>query len=143
VLDIVLVPIEPFPLDLIDFIRKSLDLGKNWYLSRQLMLSGENAARRISVVIPRSIQMPDEYVDCLMEDVPVFKDMKIDEALAHAETLGSEIPGARIVGDITLEQDMAALTELAGRADPEAVVFASRQLERWWTANVIGSGSDQ
>lgn len=137
-LDVILVPFEPFPLDLLDFIRECLKRGPPSYLSRHLMLGGQNAARRLCVVLAHTLQFQPDYVRAMMAAVPVFKDMLLEEALPRAEMLGESLPGARIVGDVLVENDEARLRELARRADPESVVFASTYLERWWVQNILG-----
>ena len=135
-LDIVIVALEPFPLDLIDVVKVALASGPEWYLTRQLALRGENAARRVCVVIPENVNLPFEYLESLMCEAPVFKDVTLGDALKYPELLGDEIPAARIVGK-NLKPGSERLKNLARRADPESVAFASRRLEAWWVSNVL------
>jgi len=135
-LDVVLVAREPFPLDLMDIVRTSLDVGPEWYLTRHLSMRGENAARRICVVIPEDVNLPFEYLESLMGEAPVFKNMTVGDALKYPELLGDEIPAARITGK-SLRPGSERLKILARRADPEAVAFASRALEAWWVSKVL------
>ena len=58
-------------------------------------------------------------------------------ALREAEELGHRVPGARIL-DAACDDD--TWRALAIRADPEAVAFANRDLERRWQGRRIGYG---
>ena len=136
ILDVIIVARAPFPLDLLDMVNGTLCKGPEWYMTRHLALRGENAARRVCVLIPEGIVLPDDYVDSLMHDMPVFQDMSYDETLEYAQLLGEEIPGARIVGDIPEPSDRN-LKQLAEHIDVEAVTFASRRHEAWWVGNML------
>ena len=135
-LDVVLAGAEAFPLDLVDFVRAALDRGPSWYLTRVLAHRGENAARRISCVLPRRARLSGDYLGFLMDLIPVYQDMDVERALQRAEELFDGLPGARIL-DQHSKVEEGSLKKLAERADPEAVVFASRRLEAWWTTEVL------
>ena len=136
VLDVVLVARGPFPLDLVDLVRSALAKWPEWYLTRHLAQRGENAARRVSAVIPSRTNLPDDYIESLMAELPVFKDMASREAAKHPELLGDKIPAARIT-DADLRLSDENLEKLARSADPEAVAFASRKIEAWWVNKVM------
>lgn len=135
-LDVVLVAREPFPLDLLGEIRRILAAGPEWYLTRQLALRGEDAARRICVLIPRGADLPVEYIETLMAEVPVFREMRLAEAASCGRSLGYSVPSARIVSPLPSDPDRQ-LALLLRRADHESVAFASRKLEGSWTNSVL------
>ncbi len=136
-LDVVLVAREPFPLDLVDFVKDVLQKGPPTYWTRQLAWRPENPGRRVCAVLPPGAMHDRDHIDHLMDEIPVFRDMTAEEAMEEAERLGDTAPGARILG-----ADMLAgsklLTELSRRADPNIVVFESRRLEAWWTNDILG-----
>jgi Radical SAM superfamily/B12 binding domain len=133
-LDVVLAPIDPFPLDLLEAIRLKLDAGPQSYASRSLAHRGENAQRRLAVVLRDDFD-PD-WVAAIRELAQVFRDQPIRAALRDAARLGDELPGARIVGEVSDEEFSA----LAGSADPDLVCFANRDLEAAWQRRVLGFG---
>jgi radical SAM superfamily enzyme YgiQ (UPF0313 family) len=133
-LDIVLHPTEPFPLDLIDSLRQRLGAAPQTYLTRSLAHRGEDAQRRIAVVLPREASFPQGYLDALREEVSVFREQSSRTALEHAERLGAELPGAWIADHAVSEESMG---ELERRADADAVAFAGRELERQWQARTL------
>jgi hypothetical protein len=69
--------------------------------------------------------------------VSVYQDQTWRRALADADRLGNDLRAARIV---ELVIDPSAWRKLARRADPEAVTFAGRRLERAWQRRVLGYG---
>jgi hypothetical protein len=131
-LDVVLAPRDPFPLDLLDLVRARLDAGTPSYLSRALRHRGEDLQRRIAVVL-RS-EFAQDWIDAVRQREQVFRDQTALQALARAEELGAELPGARIVGPAE------NLGELARRADADAVVFADTAQEASWQRRVLGFG---
>jgi tRNA A37 methylthiotransferase MiaB len=133
-LDVVLAPSDPFPLDLLDAIRANLDAGPRSYLSRSLAHRGENAQRRIAVVLREPFDA--DWVDAIRELAQVFRDQPAHAALRDAARLGMDLPGARIVGEVSPE----AFDELARLADPDLVCFAGRKLEALWQQKVLGFG---
>ena len=133
-LDVVLVPEETFPLDLLDLLRAQLEAATPSYVSRALAHRGENLQRRIAVVLRHGFD-PD-WILAIREKAQVFREQPLREALRSAEQLGAELPGARIVGE-ALPGDLA---ELARRADGDCVAFADRTLEAAWQQRVLGFG---
>ncbi len=136
-LDVVLAPLAPFPLDLIDALRARLAAATPAYFSRALAHRGEDLMRRLCVVLPRGVDLPADWVDALRSTATVFREQPFAEALSHAEQLGVELPAARIVDQA---DDEASLRALARRADAEAVAFADRTLELRWQRGVLGLG---
>jgi radical SAM superfamily enzyme YgiQ (UPF0313 family) len=136
-LDVVLRPGEPFPIDLLDAIRRVLGEGTPSYASRVLSWRGEDAQRRIAVALPRAGLFPADWERAVCKVVPVFVDRSPEETAALAGKLGAEQPGARVVGPWP-EDGERLWRALASRAEPEAVAFASRRLEARWVREVLG-----
>jgi hypothetical protein len=137
VLDVVLAPRGPFALNFLDMVRDRLRRATLSYLSRVLAHRGEDLQRRLVVVLPEGTSFPPDYLVSLCAEVPVYRDQPWRQALAVTERLGDDLPAARIVGPAI---DPSAWNELAARADPEAVTFADRRLERAWQREVLGYG---
>jgi hypothetical protein len=134
-LDVVVLARCPFPLDLVDLLKETAALPE-WYLTRVLAPGGANAARRVCAVIPRGARPPADWVEALRAEAPVFREMTLDEALRAPGELGDAFPAARIREGPAFGR-AESVRELARRADPEAVAFASRRWERWWTEQVL------
>ena len=133
-LDVVLRPREPFPLNLVDALKVRLAAAPATYLSRSLGHRGENAHRRIAVVLPLDASFPRDWIAAVRREVPVFREQPLARALEDAASLGEEQPGALILDPQAPE---AALSSLASLADPDAVAFADRALERAWQARAL------
>jgi radical SAM superfamily enzyme YgiQ (UPF0313 family) len=136
-LDVVLRPGGPFPLDLLDDLRRAFAEAPASYLSRALALRGEDAQRRIAVVLGPGVKAPRDWGLAAAAEVPVFRDQSFAAAAETPSLHGDGRPGARIV-DAPPDDDGAAWSELFAAADPEAVVFARRDLEAAWTGMVLG-----
>jgi hypothetical protein len=93
---------------------------------------GEDLMRRVAVLLRGDF--PGDWIDAVRDRAQVFREQTAVQALAHADRLGAELPGARIVGPA------GDLEELARRADADAVVFADRALETSWQRRVLGFG---
>jgi sulfatase maturation enzyme AslB (radical SAM superfamily) len=133
-LDVVLRAEAPFPLDLVDLLRRKLDSGAPSYASRALALRGEDLQRRISVVLPLGSRLPADFVDALRDVVPVYREQSAAQAAAHAAELGDTLPMARIM-DEDVPQTLWA--ELAREADPVAVAFRNVACEAAWVRGVL------
>jgi len=131
-LDVVLAQQNPFPLDLVELIRKRLDAAPQSYASRALAHRGEDLQRRMAVVLGDDFDR--EWVDALREHAQVFRDQPVRAALRDAARLGDDLPGARIVGEVP----SGALRELARTAEPDLVCFSDQRLERAWQQGVLG-----
>jgi hypothetical protein len=137
VLDVVLAPRAPFPLDLLELLRRRLDDAPKSYLVRALALRGENAQRRLAVVLRPEVRAPKDWGLAVSALVPVFRDQSLQAALAAPPRADDGRPGARIVeaaADVRgaePTQEFAALDH-----DPDMVVFADRALEAAWVANL-------
>jgi hypothetical protein len=136
-LDVVLAPRGPFALNLLDMVRDRLRRATPSYLSRVLAHRGEDLQRRLVVVLPEGTRLPPDYLAALRAEVPVYRDQPWRRAVADAEHLAADLPAARVV-DTAI--DPSAWDELTTRADPEAVTFADRRLERDWQRRVLGYG---
>lgn len=135
-LDVLLVPNQPFPLDLLDLVAAKLDSGTPSYATRALKHRSGDDVHRLTVSLKATTSMPPDWLAAVMEQVQVFRDQPPSRALAEAEALGDTLPSARIVGDV----DAATLAKLEASVDPEAVVFANRELETDWQRRVLGYG---
>jgi len=93
-LDVVLCPQEPFPLDLLDLLRAPLPGRAPSYVSRALAHRGEDLQRRISIVLRHP--QPRDWVDVVRGRAQVFQERTARDALREAEELGATLPGARI-----------------------------------------------
>ena len=133
-LDVVLRPDQPFPLDLLDLLRGRLAAATPSYLSRSLAHRGEDAQRRISVVLSRDFA-PD-WVEAVRASAQVFREQSLNQALGDAARLGEDLPGARIVGPC----EPAGVEALGRSADADLVAFADRAWEAWWQERVLGFG---
>jgi len=136
-LDVVLRPGAPFPFDLIDMLRARLDGAPQSYASRALALRGEDMQRRICVVLPRELHVPQDWLDALAEQVPVYREQSAREAAAHAQQLGDGREGARIMDR---HIDAASWHTLVQHADSAAVTFARREHELAWVQRVLRYG---
>jgi radical SAM superfamily enzyme YgiQ (UPF0313 family) len=126
-LDVVLVPENPFPLDLLDAIRGAFARAPQSYASRALAHRGEDLQRRIAVVLRHDFD-PD-WQEAIRASAQVFREMSAEKALQSA------LP-ARIVGEVTPDQ----FEELAKRRDADETCFASAPLELRWQRDVLGFG---
>lgn len=138
VLDVVLCPEKPFPLDLLDLLRARLDAATPSYASRALAHRGEDLQRRLSVVLRAGRKFDPDWLDALRAEVPVYRDQSAREAASHAQDLGAELTRARIVD---AHVDRSVWAQLVASADPAAVAFAQRQHETAWTRGVVEYGS--
>ncbi|TGK12177.1 radical SAM protein [Leptospira fletcheri] len=135
VTDVVLYPREPFSPKLINEIMMEFSAIPASYLSRTLAHRGENMLHRIVLVLPENVSFPEEWLDDISEYLPVFREMKWEDAVRKSGELGGEFPGARILDQEFHEGAWEALSE---SADPEAVLFANRNLEKKWCWEVLG-----
>ncbi|MEY4508161.1 MAG: hypothetical protein RLZZ450_283 [Pseudomonadota bacterium] len=136
-LDVVLAPEHPFPLDLLDLLRARLDRATPSYASRALALRGEDMQRRLWVVLRQGLAFPADWVAALREQVPVYREQSAREAADHAEQLGEEREGARI---LDRQIDRASWATLVESADSAAVTFAERQHEQAWAQKILRYG---
>jgi Radical SAM superfamily/B12 binding domain len=134
-LDVVLRPLGTFPLDLLDRIRAQLAAAVPSYVSRALAHRGEDAQRRISVVLGEGLPFAQEWVEAVRDLVPVFCEQRLRAAAKVAEELGARLPGARIIGPL---DDAGALERLSREAAVASVTFADRAQEARWTRGELG-----
>ncbi len=136
-LDVVLEARAPFPLDLLDLLRATLSRATPGYLTRALAHRGEDAQRRLAVVVPRSALLPRDWIDAVRATVPLFVEQSLAQAARDAAELGVEVASARIVGAL---DDPRALERLRRHAEPSCVAFADRAMESRWTREALTSG---
>ena len=134
-LDVVLAPRREFPLDLLDRLRARLDAAPASWSARALAWRGENAQRRIAVVLRGDASA--DWIEAVRALVPVYRDQRMASALRDAERLGGDLPAARIVSGAPSRDEFR---ELAGRVEPEDVCFADRGAEAAWQREVLGHG---
>ena len=131
-LDVVLAPADPFPLDLLDALRATFAAAQQSYTSRALAHRGEDLQRRIAIVLRDDFD--PSWIDAAREVAQVFREQPIRSALRDARRLGDDLPGARIVGEVSPE-DFAALGKTA---DADFVCFEGRDLEAAWQRSILG-----
>lgn len=133
-LDVVLRPKVPFPFDLIDTLRARLAHATPSYTSRSLAHRGEDLQRRINVVLPQDLTFSEDWLEALREQVPVYREQSLAEALKHADELGDTRDNARIMDTQITETSWKRLVQ---HADPAAVTFAHRAYESAWVRGVL------
>ena len=136
-LDLVLCPSAPFPLDLLDVLRARLARATPSYASRALALRGEDMQRRLTVVLRAGRSFPADWVHALREEVAVYREQSAREAADHAEELGEEREGARIMDSQIASEHW---TRLVQQADSAAVTFARRSHEAAWAQRILRYG---
>jgi hypothetical protein len=138
VVDLILRPTTPFPLDLLDALdRVRARWCANGYAARRQGPGGQNGQFRVAVSVARAHGFGPDYLEALAERVPVYEDQTVNEAAAHAASLGEGRPVARVIGDVG-SSDAGAWKQLAAAAPPEAVAFAERAPELRWMREVLG-----
>jgi hypothetical protein len=128
-LDLVLRPYSPFPLDLLDVLRKRLAQATPSYATRALAHRGEDLQRRLSVVLPQEQTYPEDWLRALRGEVPVYRDQTAEQALRDVNALGDSKEAARI---LDAEVTPAVWAALVDQAEPSALAFADRRLEAAW-----------
>jgi hypothetical protein len=116
-------------------VRDRLARATPSYLSRVPAHRGEDLQRRLVAVTPWGAWLAPDFLAALRAEVPVYRDQPWHQALADAGRLGDELPAARVVGP---HIGPFAWHDLVVRADPEAVTFADRRLERALQRRVLG-----
>lgn len=145
ILDVVLKPRRPFPLNLLAHIRSALDVEPKGYASRAGFARGEDGARRITVVLERGRAFPVDWIESVRQEVPCFQEMTTEEAFHAGSKLNGELPAARI---LTRRAELAApnapdhIRALLVLCFPEDIAFADRELERRWVEESLGYRSD-
>ncbi len=134
-LDVVLVPSQPFPLDLIAVVQGRLDAARPSYATRNLKHRGEAHSQRVSVVLRDDFSL--DWVEAVRTQAQVFREQSLQQAVRDAGRLGTDLPNARIVGSAGHGAEFA---QLENSVDPECVVFADRRLEADWQRRVLGYG---
>lgn len=115
---------------LVDAVRARFAAAPQSYLSRSLGHRGEDAQRRIAVVLPPGAPAPS------FERAQIFREQSAAEAARDPERIGDDLPAALVVGPA----DEAQLDRLARHADADLVAFADEPLERAWQERVLGFG---
>ncbi len=133
-LDVVLRPRRTFPLDLLAVVRRALDGGPASYGTRMLSHRGEDAQRRIAVVLPAGGAFPDGYVQALVARVPVFVESDLGGAPAAARRWGG---AGVLIGDMPAHVDATTWRVLAA-CGPERIAFADREVEARWVKDALG-----
>jgi hypothetical protein len=106
---------------LVQRIRALFEDAPQSYLSRSLAHRGEDAQRRIAVVLPPGAAAQQ------LEGAQVFREVSAEEAVKDPE-------GVRIIGPATNAQ----LDQLAREADMDLITFADETLERAWQDRILG-----
>lgn len=127
VLDVVLSPELPVPVNLLELLEQDFAAAPASYASRSLAHRGVDAQHRIALLQGRGLRWPSDYEEFLGQRIPFYRDQSLEQALAQAEALGETVPRARILDREVPDQ---GLQELAERAAAEAVAFADFEVER-------------
>jgi hypothetical protein len=128
-LDVVLRPYAPFPLDLLDVLRRRFAKATPSYATRALAHRGEDLQRRLTVVLPEAQAFPEDWLHALRSEVSVYRDQTAERALRDVHALGDNKEAARILDREIPPSLWASLVE---RAEPGAIAFAERKLEAAW-----------
>lgn len=129
VLDVVLAPTRPFPLDLLARLRDTLREEPFGYACRSGIFRDEERGRRISIVLRRDRSFPEDWIAAIREESPVYREMTLDEAYAAGSRIGTTLPSARIVA-ADQRSDEAMLVAMSVLCSPDDIAFADRALER-------------
>lgn len=137
IVDLVLAPSRPFPMNLLEFLTGKIRSAPQSYASRWLSHRRENAQHRVCVVLERGKKFEKDYLDHLMQYVPVFQRTTWHQAFAKAALLNESVPGALVDGPLP---NMTSLEfqEFRNLVDPEAVIFADREFEAAWIREAVG-----
>ena len=90
---------------------------------------------RIHLVLPAGIEFPDSWIEALLEEVPVFREQTLAQAVSRP--LNEDQPAA-LISD--REIDAGGWASLVRLGDPEGLAFASREHEARWTAEELRYG---
>jgi hypothetical protein len=129
VLDVILLPGRPFPLDLLDSVR-SLDREVD-YGGRVARLHGFDGNLRVSVLVEDWKAFPAEWLEEAAGSCPVVADIPAAGELP-GELLDADV-GFRLPGE---GHDLPALA--ASVPFEDRVFFRSRLLEKLWTEGILG-----
>jgi radical SAM superfamily enzyme YgiQ (UPF0313 family) len=132
-LDVVIIPKNEFPLNLIDELIIFLNSQNSSYLSFVLTHRNENLKRRLVVLLKNDINYNQLWVKDLMYDVPVFIDCSVSFATQNIKKIGYELPRVRILEDEIANIDWKKLK----KCDGESITFKNRELEKKWNNEVL------
>lgn len=99
------------------------------------MVSSPPSWCRPGVTLPPSIEFPDAWVEALLDEVVVFQEQTLAQALSRP--LGEDLPAA-LISDRDI--DDAGWASLVRLRDPEGIAFASREYEARWTVEELRYG---
>jgi hypothetical protein len=131
-LDVVLESDRVFPLDVVDRLHAVFAAAPQSYLSRSQALRGEDAQRRVTVVLARGAAPAADWIAAARDEADVFLEMTAAETAARADQIGDELPGA-LVTDAEVEIGGPDWNALLERADADQVAWSSRRAEAAWT----------
>lgn len=140
VLDVILAPLRPFPLDLLDSLREELAAEPRGYACRSGIFRDDPRGRRLCLVLRRGVAFPADWVAAMREELDVRREMTLDEAFAAGSRIGAALPGARII-ETNPRDDESLLVALDVLCSPEDISFADRQLERAHVEKTLGVGT--
>ncbi|HEX6245175.1 MAG TPA: radical SAM protein [Polyangiales bacterium] len=133
-LDLVLRAEQPFPLDLLDQLRRQLSDAPASYASRALALRGEDLQRRLCVVVPEGTELPRDFCAALMREVSVYREQSAQRAHARRAELGVSEPCARVTD---AEIPARLWRALADDVDHDVLCFRDVRLETAWVREVL------
>ena len=128
VLDLVLVPSAPFPLDLLELLQQVQPADD--YAQRMARYLGTRGRLRVSVLVEDREAAPDDWLAALARAAPVAVDVEEPDGLPPSllrAGVGVRLPGRSSIGP------------LARRAVvPDRVFFRESSMEADWSSEILG-----
>jgi len=128
VLDLVLVPSAPFPLDLLELLQQVQPADD--YAQRMARYLGTRGRLRVSVLVEDREAAPDDWLATVARAAPVAVDVEEPDGLPLSllrAGVGVRLPGRRSIGP------------LARRAVvPDRVFFRESSMEAAWSSEILG-----
>ena len=135
-LDIILIPMNSFPLNLVEELKYFLLKFPESYQSRVLSHRNENYQRRIGILFPENFLFSQSFFYELNSLVTVFQDMEMESVIKNIKYIGRELPSCRILNNKINITDWKKLKKI----DPECITFLNREYERKWNMEILGYG---
>ena len=132
-LDVIIIPKNEFPFNLIDELIIFLNAQKSSYLSFVLSHRKENLQRRLTVLLKKDFNFKQLWINDLLYEVVVFVDSSISYAVQNYKKIGYDLPKVRILEDEISNLDWKKLK----KCDSESITFKNRELERKWNNEVL------
>ena len=140
VLDVVLSPGAPFPLDLLDGLESHLSRFATTYLERAYAHRERNAQRRVVAVLAEGVEWPYDWMLAVSHRIPVVRNLDFVHATDRLSSQDGPFWNWRVLGQEGAEL-RAVFDRLAGGyPEPHRIHFADPGLESRWVQQVLGGG---